>query len=229
MKPGSLCLGIDLSTQSVTAALIDAAQGGVVASHSLNYAADPRLNRFGIDHASYIIPPRAPGEADQNPLMFLAALDALFSDLKGMADLGKVAAIACSAQQHGHVYLNASWREAAKGLKAGGGGSLAERMAGTFSLGTAPIWKTSDTASEAADILNAAGGREAMIRLSGSDSPLRFTGAVIRRIGLRYPEVFSATQAVRLLSAWLAALLTGEADAPSDWGNAAGMSLMDLL
>ncbi len=227
MKPGSLCLGIDLSTQSVTAALIDAAQGGVVASHSLIYAADPRLNRFGIDHASYIIPPRAPGEADQNPLMFLAALDALFSDLKGMVDLGKVAAIACSAQQHGHVYLNSSWREAVKGLKAGGGGNLVERMSGSFSLGTAPIWKTSDTASEAADILNAAGGREAMIRLSGSDSPLRFTGAVIRRIGLRYPETYAATQAIRLLSAWLAALLTGEADAPSDWGNAAGMSLMD--
>jgi xylulokinase len=230
MRPGSLCLGIDLSTQSVTASLVDAASGGVVLGHSLNYAEDPRLNRFGIDRDTYLVPPRSPGEADQNPLMFLAALDALFSDLKGKTDLSKVVGIACSAQQHGHVYLRKSWETAVAALKAPGAGasaSLSERMAGTFSLGTSPIWKTSDTAAEAAHILEAAGGRAAMIRASGSDSPLRFTGAVVRRIGLRYPELFAVTEAVRLLSAWLAAILSGEPSAPSDWGNAAGMSLMD--
>jgi len=226
MRPGSLCLGIDVSTQSITASLVDAVSGGVVLGLSLNYAEDPRLNRFGIDHSTYIVPPRAPGEADQNPFMFLAGLDALLSDLKSKTDLSKVAGIACSAQQHGHVYLNAAWEKAASGLKAGGNGSLAERMAGTFSLGTAPIWKTSDTKAEAAHILERAGGRDAMIKESGSDSPLRFSGAVVRRIGLRYPETYESTQAVRLLSTWLAAILAGDPSAPSDWGNAAGMSLM---
>lgn len=222
-------LGIDMSTQSVTATALDMESGGRAGVLSLNFAEDARLNRYGIDRESYLVPPREPGEADQPPRMFMAALDAILADLAKTVDLSKVKVINCSAQQHGHVYLNAGWKAAASALnEAGCGGTpLADRFASVWSYGTAPIWKTSNTKAEADALRAGAGGAEGMMKLSGSDSPLRFSGAAARRTALRYPAAWRETTDLKLLSALLAAVLSGKADAPTDWGNACGMSLMD--
>jgi len=78
----ALTLGIDVSTQSISAVAVHAADtpgespARVVAEHSIAYRDDPRLNRYGIDHESLLVPPRVAGEADQPPEMFLAGLDA---------------------------------------------------------------------------------------------------------------------------------------------------------
>lgn len=219
-------LGIDISTQSITGVVVRA--GSVVAELSLAYRDDPRLSRFGIDLASLIVPPRVPGEADQPPLMFLAALDLLLAELvRSGAPIAELDAIAVSAQQHGHVYLAADADAAFDSLHSDATADLVERFATAFSYGTAPIWQTADTAEPAAQIRDAAGGSQAMIRLSGSDSPLRFTGAVIRRVGLQYPQCYRDTARIHLLSSFASGVLTGNADCAIDWGNGAGMSLMD--
>ena len=57
-------LGIDVSTQSISAVLLDGARGEIVKTIQLAYRDDSRLNRFGIEHDSLLIPPRVPGEAD---------------------------------------------------------------------------------------------------------------------------------------------------------------------
>ncbi len=109
MNQGTYALGLDSSTQSLTGIVIDIDDGSIVYEKSLDYAKDPRLNRFGIDFGSYTIPPRQPGEADQPPEMYLASIDAFFSDMVADGvDCKRIAVINNSGQQHGHVYLAAS-------------------------------------------------------------------------------------------------------------------------
>ncbi|MDA3947837.1 MAG: FGGY family carbohydrate kinase [Spirochaeta sp.] len=229
---GNRTLGIDVSTQSISAVVVDpaASPAQVVAELSITYREDPRLNRFGIDHDSLLVPPRIAGEADQPPLMFLAGLEALFGDLAATGlDLGTIAAVSVSAQQHGHVYLNAAGTEALARLADGTaatGPDLTARFADAFAYGTAPIWQTADSQEAADEIRAAVGGTEAIVSVSGSDSPARFTGAVIRRTARRYPTAWAETTRVSLLSSFLSGVLTGT-DCPIDWGNGAGMTLMD--
>jgi len=68
-----------------------------------------------------------------------------------------------------------------------------------------------------------------MIQISGSDSPARFTGAVIRKIAEQYPEAYQETEHIHLLSSLIPAVLTGNSRVPLDFGNACGMSMMDYL
>ncbi len=235
-----LSLGIDLSTQSITGALVDPKAGTVVDSRSISYVDDPRLCGCGIDHKTLLIPPRKEGEADQPPLLFLEALEALFSDmLRDGVEVGRIAVINISAQQHGHVYLNENFPAAVSSLATvssnasgssnnnSGNAGLAEGLRKTFAYKTAPIWMTSDTEDEASHIRAAVGGKERMIELSGSDSPLRFTGAVVRRVARRFPELYTETERIVLLNSFLAAVLCGRPDAVSDYGNSCGMSLMN--
>ena len=101
-----LSLGLDASTQSLSAVLLDVETGQVAWSRSLAYRDDPRLLGYGFEHDTMIIPPREPGEAEQPPRLFLAALDAILDDLKAAGiDAAAIASINTSGQQHGHVLL----------------------------------------------------------------------------------------------------------------------------
>jgi xylulokinase len=187
------------------------------------------LAAFGLDPDLLLLPPRQPGEADQPPLLFLASLEALFDDLKAAGvDLAQVGLVNVSAQQHGHVYLSAGFDAALDDLRSAKGcdRSLAQVLRSAFSHGRAPIWKTSDTAAEAETLRRAAGGSSAMVARTGSDSPLRFTGAVVRKVFTRESGVWASTARVHLLSSFLPAVLTARADVPIDWGNGSGTSLM---
>ena len=224
----ALALGLDLSTQSLSALLLDTEIASILYSHSIGYASDRRLAIFGLEATRPIVPPRAPGEADQPPLLFLAALEALFDDLQAAGlPLANITVLNCSAQQHGHVYLNSASDAACASLRSPGGGTLQSRFEGCFSYPLAPIWMTSNSATQAAEIRAAVGGGPAMRMLSGADSPTRYSGAIIRRVGQRHPELYRQTAHIHLLSSFLAALLTGHIDCPIDWGNGSGMSLMD--
>jgi xylulokinase len=225
----ALSLGLDLSTQSLSAVLLDIETGSVVWAHCLDYLADERLRGFGL-RKDYLLWPRLPGEADQPPGLFFRALDALFADLRESpyrpAD---IRVVNHSSQQHGHVYLNAQAGPCFARLQKRGAGrkaDLASLLSEALAYGAAPIWRTSNTTAQADFIRQAVGGPRRMIALSGSNAPLRFTGAIIRRVAQQFPEVYRATTRIHLLSSLLAAVLTGQAAAPIDQGNACGMSLM---
>jgi xylulokinase len=228
-----LSLGLDCSTQSMTAVIIDVEEASLVWKKSLSYVSDPRLSGYGIEHDSFIIPPRVEGEADQPPRLFLAALDAIFSDIKSCGEVNpaEISVINVSGQQHGHVYLKAgaSGKFSALNRKGAGsaGGDLSQQLSGVFSYRTAPIWKTSDTGTQAEAIRSGVGGKKRVIELSGSDSPLRFSGAVMRRVGERYPAVWEQTETVQLISGFIPAVLTGNSRVGTDFGNGCGTSLMD--
>ncbi len=224
-----LALGLDSSTQSLSAIVIDIDTAEKCFEHSLDYRADTRLNQFDIGE-DYILPPREEGEAEQPPLMYLASLDAMFTDMReaGVA-LENIIAINTSGQQHGHVYLN---QNAANGLSnlqnsESHASELKTLLADVFSYPNAPIWMTANTAAQTNHVREAVGGKAEMINLSGSDAPLRFTGTVVRRVAEQHPEHYAATAKIQLISSFIPAVLTGNANVPIDYGNGCGMSLMN--
>ncbi len=231
MDRRNLVLGVDSSTQSTTAVILDRGSFRAVAGAKVRYRDDPRLARFGLSSGAPVLPPLEEGEASQPPGLFLAALDALLSDLPREA-LSRLAAIDLSAQQHGQVWLAEGACEALSDLRRPGAGaagapSLEERIAPGLAYDRAPIWMSSNTAAEADAIRRALGGPEAVTGRSGSDSPLRFSGAVLARAARLRPEAYTKASRVHLISSFLAGVLSGNPDAPVDWGNGSGTGLMD--
>lgn len=224
-----LALGLDSSTQSLSAVVIDIDTAEKCFEHSLDYRADERLNQFGIGE-DYILPPREEGEAEQPPLMYLASLDALFADMQttGVA-LADIVAINTSGQQHGHVYLNRNAANIFSNLQKSESNTseLKVLLADIFAYPTAPIWMTANTIAQTGAVRNGVGGKAEMINRSGSDAPLRFTGTVMRRVGEQFPEHYAATTKIQLISSFIPSVLTGNANVPIDYGNACGMSLMN--
>jgi xylulokinase len=88
---------------------------------------------------------------------------------------------------------------------------------------------TSNTGKQANYIRNYVGGKQRLIKLSGSDAPLRFTGIVIRRVAEQFPEAYQQTGKIQLLSSFITATLTGNVEVPIDFGNGCGTSLMDYI
>ncbi len=225
-----LALGLDSGTQNLSAAIVDIDRREKVFEHSLDYARDTRLNGFGIRSRDYIIPPRVEGEADQPPELYFASLDVMFSDIRdagvGMED---IVVINVSGQQHSHVYLNhrAQYILAELDKKDAALSDLVTLLQGCLAYGVTPIWMTSNTAEQARLIRERVGGKGTIIRLSGSNVPLRFTGVVIRRVAEQFPRAYEQTENIQLISSLIPAVLTGNSKVPVDFGNACGTSLMD--
>ncbi len=224
-----LALGLDVSTQSLSASVLDIDERKKLIELSLDYLKDERLNSFGIREPDYILPPRSEGEADQPPFMFLAALDAIFSELKKSIPLENVVIINTSGQQHGHVYLNSAASSIFASLNTTGNevSNLVSLLKDSLAYERAPVWMTADTGKQASFVRNKIGGKERLIKLSGSDAQLRFTGLVIRRTAEKFPDVYARTGIIQLISSFIPAVLTGNANVPVDFGNACGMSLMN--
>ena len=227
-----LALGLDSSTQSLSAVVINIDTAEKCFEHSLDYRADARLNQFGIGE-DYILPPREEGEAEQPPLMYLASLDAMFTDMREAGvPIESIRLINTSGQQHGHVYLNsdaaALFAQLADVQTSGKDTpDLQALLKDAFAYPNAPIWMTANTVAQTDTVRNGVGGKAEMINLSGSDAPLRFTGTVVRRVGEQFPEHYAATAKVQLISSFIPAVLTGNANVPIDYGNGCGMSLMN--
>jgi xylulokinase len=229
MKKKRLALGLDISTQSISAVVLDIDARAIVYEISLDYNKDPRLNIFGIRKEDYILPPEDEGEASQPAVMFFAALDAIFTDLQKAIDMGNIIAVNSSGQQHGHIYLNSSAHASFLSLTEGAAteSNLVALLKDSLAYDRAPIWMTSDTAKQADHIRQQSGGKQRVIELSGSNGPLRFTGVVMRKIGERRPDIYQRTVNIQLISSLTAAVMTGNSKTPLDYGNACGMSLMD--
>ena len=213
-------LGLDLSTQSLTAMVIDPAEGSVV-RHSLNY--DQELPHYGTRDG---VPPQEdPTTALVDPLMWIEALDRMLWRLREENLTSQVAGISVSAQQHGSVYLN---RQAVLDLQGLDPAHLMHgQLHGIFSRPAAPIWMDSSTSEECAEITEALGGEEEVVRLTGSPATERFAGPQIRRFWKQDPGAYEKTAHVALISSFMTSLLIGNL-APLDGGDGLGMNLVDL-
>jgi len=217
-------LGLDSSTQGLTALIIDTDSGEVVTNRSVVFG--ERLPQYRSPHG--FLPNADPRVRHADPLMWVDALELLLGDLRAAGvDLGRVRGVSGAGQQHGSVYLARPLDQVAR---AGGwktGTPLAEQVRPLLSRATAPIWMDSATSAECAEIARAAGGDERMVAITGSRAIERFTGPQIRKFAKDHPADWERTAEVHLVSSFIASLLTG-ASAPIDLGDGAGMNLLDL-
>ena len=216
-----LYLGLDCSTQSFTALIIDTDTGTVVAKESVHFGTD--LAEFQSPNG--VLPNHDPSIQHSDPLMWCAGLDLVLEKLKGKgAPLGQVQAVSGSGQQHGSVYLKASFPTILANLDPTQ--SLAQQLKPALSLPTSPIWMDSSTGDECQE-LTLAVGRERLQQDTGSPAIERFTGPQIRKLYKRQPDIYHATSHIQLVSSFLCSLLAGQV-APIDYGDGAGMNLLNL-
>ena len=212
-------LGLDSSTQSLSAIVIDTNTSQVVASHDINFG--ERLPGYGSPKG--FLPNADPTLRHADPLMWVEALDLLFAELPGKGiDLSTISAIGGAGQQHGSVYL-------ASPIAGLGDGSvpLRDRLRPLLSRKTAPIWMDTSTSTECAEIARAMGGDEAVVQRSGSRAIERFTGPQIRKFWKEAPAEYERTTRIQLVSSFMASVLAGES-VPIEFGDGSGMNLLDL-
>jgi xylulokinase len=217
----SYALGIDSSTQSCSAIVIDTETGKITAEASVNFG--ERLPQYGAPQG--FLPDGSDGEIHSDPRMWLDALDILLEELKGHCDLSKIAAISGAGQQHGSVYLNEGWFDTITSLSPSL--PLSTQMDPCLSRSTCPIWMDTSTGEECKEITAAVGGGETVCAKSGSIAIERFTGPQIRRFYKQDAEAYAATARIHLVSSFLCSVLCG-ADAPIDTGDGAGMNLLNI-
>ena len=220
-----LYLGLDASTQSLTAIVIEIGDRSrrIVFQHSINFDRD--LPEYGTAAGVR----RGPGDDEvyASPLMWAEALDRMMRviALQAELDLDDLRAISGSAQQHGSVYLNASAASQLAQLDAAA--PLASQLATMFSRSEAPVWLDNSTTAQCREIESAVGAAEILRAITGSPACERFTAPQIRKFHQQNPYAYDATARIDLVSSYFASLLVG-GPAPLDWGDASGMNLMDL-
>jgi xylulokinase len=214
-------LGLDASTQSLTALLIDVDTGAVRANHSVAFG--ERLPRY--QSPKGFLAHQDPRVVHSDPLMWVDALELVLGDLvKAGVNLGDVAGVSGAGQQHGSVYLARSFDEAGPWSL---DRSLRDQVAPLLSRPTAPIWMDSSTSAECAEITAAAGGDDRLVTITGSRAIERFTGPQIRKFYKNAPAEWARTREIHLVSSFMASLLTASS-VSIDLGDAAGMNLLDL-
>jgi xylulokinase len=214
-------LGLDSSTQSLSALLIDTDTGKVVVDKSVNYG--ERLPQYQSPKGFLANADASVKHSD--PLMWVEALDLLLRELRNAGvDFSRVRGISGAGQQHGSVFL-------AKPLDQVGDWSkdvpLCDQIRPLLSRSTSPIWMDSSTAAECEEIARAVGGEECVATITGSRATLRFTGPQIRRFFKTCPAEWQRTAEIHLVSSFIASILIGKS-ASIDLGDGAGMNLLDL-
>ncbi len=217
----AIVLGLDLSTQSATALVLDTAKGTTVARARAAFGTDfPDRG-----HPEGFIRGGQGGEVHADPLLWLDGLELALDRLAKLTDLSKIEAVAVSGQQHGSVYIGAGYEGAfSDGNRAT---PLSAKIAPVLSRRTSPIWMDSSTSAECTEIAAALGGNQAVCDLTGSVATQRFTGPQIRRFAKNDAAAWALTKRVHLVSSFFASILAGK-DAAIDTGDGAGMNLMDI-
>jgi xylulokinase len=214
-------LGLDSSTQSLTAVLIDPETASISCQVSVNFGGD--LPQYY--SPSGFIPDGVGGQVHANPLLWIEALDLLFSRLVAITDLSKVKCISGSGQQHGSVYLDETFDRRLADLDPNG--DLVAQLSPALTRQTSPIWMDTSTGCECSEITASLGGPAEVCARSGSIAIERFTGPQIRRFYKTDPDAYSRTHRIHLVSSFVASIIAGKS-VPIDFGDGAGMNLLNL-
>jgi xylulokinase len=217
-----LYLGLDSSTQSISAFVIDYDSRVTVYEHSVNF--DQSFPAYGTQNGA--LRAEDPTVVHSPPLLWVEALELLLNQMvSDGVDMGSICAVAGSGQQHGTVYLNGQAEEVLAALDPAR--TLKDNLVHIFSRPTAPIWMDSSTEAACASIRKQLGGSEATIAATGSDACERFSGPQIHKFAQEEPEAYQSTRHIALVSSFMASILAGKI-APIDFGDASGMNLMDI-
>ncbi len=217
-----LFLGLDCSTQSLTALLINFSSGKVISQYSINF--DEDLPNYKTQKGVILLEDIT--VTHSYPLMWVEALELLFEKMKNNEiPLYEIKAISGSGQQHGTVYLNNKFRKVLKTLDFKK--SLVSQLESTFSRHTSPIWMDSSTTNQCDEIREKLGGLKSTIKLLGSNTNERFSGPQIRKFYQENLNGYNQTSIIHLVSSFMASILLGK-NASIDHGDGAGMNLMNI-
>ncbi len=216
----SLYLGLDSSTQGLKGIIIDTEKQKIVFSEAVNFGKD--LPEFRCQEG--VLDNPNPLVKHSDPLLWAAALDLLLERMNQKnAPMDKVEGISGSGQQHGSVYLNHKFEGILENLSTNL--KLPSQLAPALSRKTSPIWMDSSTSQECREISDAIGAR--LQDDTGSPAIERFTGPQIRKFWKETPKAYEETAVIHLVSSFMASLLCGK-NAPMDFGDGAGMNLLNL-
>lgn len=215
-------LGIDCSTQSLTAVLINLSKNEVIIRYSINF--DEELPYYNTQNG--VFSSNGGKVVHSNPLMWVEALELLFKALvQKNLPLNEIKAISGSGQQHGTVYLNNSFETTLKNLDSKK--SIVNQLQKVFTRETSPIWMDSSTTKQCEEIRLELGGLEPTISITGSNTFERFSGPQIRKFYEQNYDDYIQTSSIHLVSSFLSSILLGKSS-PIDYGDGAGMNLMNI-
>eukprot|EP00931_Biecheleriopsis_adriatica_P076974 TRINITY_DN50621_c0_g1_i1.p1 TRINITY_DN50621_c0_g1~~TRINITY_DN50621_c0_g1_i1.p1 ORF type:complete len:561 (-),score=132.82 TRINITY_DN50621_c0_g1_i1:25-1707(-) len=216
-------LGFDSSTQSIKATAVTADSLEVFKTYAVNFDKDlPHFKTSGGMSTCNASPARVTSPV----LMWIEALDMLLDKMKAdKFPFAKVLATSGSGQQHGSIY----WAKGASELLGmlDSAQPLAPQLAKAFARLESPIWADSSTGQQCAK-LEAAVGREALSKATGSRAYERFTGNQIAKIiEEEQAEVYERCERISLVSSGMCSIFLGSY-APLDTSDGSGTNLNDL-
>ncbi|XP_071710788.1 xylulose kinase 2-like [Rutidosis leptorrhynchoides] len=219
----SLFLGLDNSTQSLKATVLDS-NLNIVCTEIVNF--DSELPHYKTKDG-VLRDPFINGRIVSPTLMWVEALDLILQRLKNRQnlDFDKIAAVSGSAQQHGSVY----WNTGSLGILSSLDSKkpLIDQFKNAFSTKESPIWMDNSTTEQCIAIEKALGGALELSKLTGSRAHERCTGPQIRKMYETHPQVYHDTERISLVSSFMASILIG-GYACIDHTDGAGMNLMDI-
>ncbi|MHA2008133.1 MAG: xylulokinase [Promethearchaeota archaeon] len=217
-----LFLGLDCSTQSLTGICCDFKSKKIICRESIIFDLD--LQHYSTVNG--IIPSENETVVHSYPLMWVEALELLFSRIKNMKiPLEEIKAISGSGQQHGTVYLKDIFIKKINKLNLNH--PIIAQIKDTFTRETSPIWMDSSTSKQCEEIRKKLGGMKQTIKKTGSNTFERFSGPQIRKFFQESSEDYRKTAIIHLVSSFLASILVGR-NAPIDHGDGSGMNLMNI-
>lgn len=218
----NLFLGLDCSTQSLTAVIIDYDAGKILYKFKIKFDTD--LPQYHTKNG--VITFDDEKVVHSYPLMWVEALELLFNRfIQESVPIEKIKTISGSAQQHGTVYLNKQFEKRLQNLNTND--SMVNQLRDTFSRITSPIWMDSSTSKQCEEIRKSLGGVIETIKITGSNTFERFSGPQIRKFYQKNLDRYKNTTIIHLVSSFMASILLGR-NAPIDHGDGAGMNLMNI-
>lgn len=220
IKYGNCFLGLDLSTQSLTAVII-VTKGEEIHQFSINFDDSYPLYKT----KDGVLVSDDPSIVHADPRMWVEAVDDMLNLLKEKGLTSHIDSIAVSAQQHGTVYLNHKAAYKLSHLNP----SLPSlvQLRDIFSRPTSPVWMDSSSHIECLEITEALGGDLNVARLTGSRATERFAGPQIRKFWKQDPEGYQQTTNIAIISSFITSLLCGRI-APLDCGDGYGTNLANI-
>jgi xylulokinase len=206
----------------MTGLVIDFYNKKVLYKYSVNY--DQDLPRYNTKNGIYI---SEDGKVvHSNPLMWIDALELLLNNLvESGLPIQLIKVITGSGQQHGTVYLNKTFEDTLTSLDEKL--PISSQLKHIFTRRTSPIWMDSSTSKQCDEIRKKLGGKEATIKITGSNTFERFSGPQIRKFFQEDPKNYAKTSIIHLISSFLSSILLGK-NSPIDHGDGAGMNLMNI-
>lgn len=217
----SLILGLDSSTQSLSAVVIDKDERRIV--HETGMQFSDRFPHYNT--VDGVLRDDDPTLVHAPPLMWVEALDQLLLSLADTINLADVVAIAGSGQQHGSVYLKSGMNDCLATLDPKQ--ALHLQLREQFARATAPIWMDASTADECQRLTDDLGGSDVLCQHTGSVAVERFTGPQIKKFAEQEPAAYAETAHICLVSSFICSLLAGRI-VGIDYADATGMNLFDL-